>query len=351
MPLPNLPIKTGQMFMGAAIIMGLLTVGVFTSDQKKEKKPKTMKIETQSVVVPMVPVKEGQTLSTDDVTAVQWPKAYLPKGSTFADTYQVIGRIAKQDMYPGEPVYKEKVSGSDTNGGLPAIIPEGMRAVTVDVNEVKGVAGFVKPGDRVDVLTTFDVNDHESGETVRITRTVLQNALVLASAQTMVDDSRVNMETPEGVTRGSVQPVEEEKTDKKKDKDKDKDKKKEKSDADAQKERKAREKEKAAAEKKARLTSSVTLALLPVEAQRMALAEETGQIRLVLRPENDHVVSEVPGVDLNELLGRIAPARKPKRDGGTMPTAAAPPPSFSMPPVPRNSIEVIQGTEKTSVEY
>jgi pilus assembly protein CpaB len=346
MPFRNLPIKTGHLFLGLAAIMFFVTVSIF-SGKKAEAPHKVEMVPTIKVVVPLVPISEGKTLSYNDVTAVKWPKEYLPKHSTFGEVSDVVGRVAKQDLFPGEPIFTEKLSGSDTKGGLPAVIPQGLRAVSVAVTEVKGVAGFVKPGDRVDVLSTFEVDKEGTSDKLRTTRTVLQNVLVLASAQTMVDDNKYSMETPEGVTRGeatvSASPEEEPKKDKKR-----------KKDDDAEKEAKMREKEKDEAEKAARLVSTVTLALTPEQTETLALAEETGELRLALRPETDHGVNNVQGVNFDELLGSHGggnsgghamghfPAPPPMPAG---PAAPAPPPF-----VPGRQVEFIQGTDRTLLD-
>lgn len=341
MPMPNLPIKTGHVFIGMAIIMGVATVGIFSGGKHESPKIK-QKLETQDVVVPLVPINEGQTLSRNDITTVKWPSAYIPKGNVFEDPYKVIGRVAKQDLFPGEPIFIQKLSGSNTKGGLPAVIPAGMRAVTVSVTEVKGVAGFVKPGDRVDVISTFEVSK-EGSEPLKKTKTVLQDVLVLASAQNMVDDDQYNIDTPDGVMRGEAETSGPDDTKKP-----GKDKKKKDSDQDGEKRAKEREKARKDAEKAARLVSSVTLALTPEQTETMALAEETGDIRLALRPESDHAISDLSGVDTDKLMGRAQDFAPPRN------FAPAPPPP-KMPPMPApvlgTQVEFIQGNDKTMYNF
>lgn len=356
-----LPIKTGQMFIGLAVVMGLLTVGVMSGTGKKDR-PKVEKVPTQMVVVPKVPILEGKTITLEDVESVAWPKDYLPRGAAFSRTVEVQGRVAKQDLFPGEPIFQQKVSGSDTAGGMPALIPEGHRAVTLAVTEVKGVAGFVKPGDRVDVLTTFELED-DDGDNFRLTRTVLQNVLVLASAQTMVNDGRhANMETPPGVVRGeATESVEKEKESDKKNQKKGKEKQeKPKSAKELEKERKARQKEKLEAEKRARLVSSVTLAVTPEQSQILALAEESGDIRLALRPEQDHKLYQVNNYDSNQILGlppvtlSLTSKKEKNAPPPRMPMASPPPPDLpGGPSMVRygTSVELIQGTEKTNLDF
>ncbi len=342
MPMPNLPIKTGHVFIGLAVVMGVATIGIFSGG--KHDSPKTKeKVETQDVVVPLLQVNEGQTLSRNDITIVKWPSAYIPKGSVFEDPYKVVGRVALQNLFPGEPIFIQKVSGSDSKGGLPAIIPNGMRAVTISVTEVKGVAGFVKPGDRVDVLSTFEITQ-EGTQALKKTKTVLQDVLVLASAQNMVDDTQYDIDTPDGITRGDA--VTHNAADDKQDP---KEQQKKESAQDRDKRLKERQKAKKEAQKEARLVSSVTLALKPEEVETMALAEETGEIRLALRPDSDHAIATLEGEDSDKLMGRASMPAPPKNSGNF------PAPPSKMPPMPAptlgTQVEFIQGNDKTLYNF
>jgi Flp pilus assembly protein CpaB len=343
MPMPNLPIKTGHIFIGLAVVMGLATVGIFSSNKEDAPRKVVAEVETQNVVVPLVPINQGSTLSRNDVTVVKWPSAYLPKGKMFNDAFQLVGRVAKQDLFPGEPIFNQKVSGGDTHGGLTAIIPPGMRAITIAVTEVKGVAGFIKPGDRVDILTTFELQK-TGGQSARKTRTVLQDVLVLASAQTMVDDNKYSIDTPPGVTKGEATSSGATKT-----------KDDEAKDAQpavpaASSDQKAidREKEKTDAEKAARLVSSITLALSPEQTETMALAEESGSIRLSLRSDEDHALAKLDGVNSDQLLGHAPPPPMPKYT--PMPRVAPPPMPMPM-PMMGTQVEFIQGNDKTLYNF
>jgi|GEM_PF-6893876 len=360
MPMPNLPIKTGHVFIGLAVIMGLATVGLFNSGKPAEHVNKVeAQVETQDVVVPLSPINEGTTLTRNDVTVVKWPLAYIPKGYVFSDPNMLVGRVARQDLFPGEPIFKQKVSGSDTHGGLTALIPPGMRAVTVAVTEIKGVAGFVKPGDRVDVLTTFELDKTGGGQAARKTKTVLQDVLVLASAQTMVDDNKYKIDTPTGVTKGvatSTSGIAAAGAGGKSGDAKD-------GDAPAlpaasSSDQKAidRDKEKADAEKAARLVSSVTLALTPEQTETLALAEESGTIRLSLRGDEDHSIAKLAGANSEELLGNGSsmPSAMPKYTPPPMPpiSKAALPPPMPMPMAGFGAqVEFIQGSDKTLYNF
>jgi pilus assembly protein CpaB len=346
MPTPNLPIKTGHVFIGLAVVMGIATVGLFSGGKQAPKVKTEQKIETVEVVVPLVQVNQGQTLSLNDLTRVQWPAAFLPKGETFDQPYMVSGRVAKQTLFPGEPIFTQKVSGSNSAGGLTALIPKGKRAVTIAVSEIKGVAGFVKPGDHVDILSTFEI-EREGEDTLKKTTTVLQNVLVLASAQTMVKDDNYGIETPKGVEKGTAITASKEESAKDNGKTTKETAKAEKPE-DIEKRLKEKRKAQKEAAKEAKLVSSVTLAVSPDQVELLALAEESGELRLALRPESDNGISDLPGQNSDQLHGKPVftahqnPAPSPV---SAMPAAPMPPPFLGA------QVEFIQGDNKTLFNF
>jgi len=353
----NLPFKTGHLFLGVAVILGIITMMLFMNSGKPAKKEAAapQKISTQLVVVPTSPIIRGDVLSFDNVKAVSWPSDFLPKGATFNDPSLIVGRVSTQDLFPGEPIFAQKLASAE-NTGLPAMIPHGKRAVTVAVSEVIGVAGFIKPGDHIDVLGTFSYNVKGSdGDSLKRKRTVtvLQNVEVLASAQTMTEDKNVNMETPPGVVNGEVKQVKEEDKDSKKDKKKEK----EKSEKELEKERKDAEKEaekdRAEAESRAKTVSSITLALTPEQTQIITLAEESGDLRMVLRPNDDQNINAVAATLDQEIM-----FPNQKRASAPLPRSATP--VLKTPPAPAkfkfsggfgNSVEMIEGTNKSSISF
>jgi pilus assembly protein CpaB len=291
----------------------------------------------------------GNTITSEDIRVVPWPEKFLPKNAYFENPQDVVGRLVRSDITAGEPVFKEKLAGDKSSGGLPVLIPAGYRAVTVGVSEIKGVAGFVKPGDRVDVLGTFQDKGTDNEE-IRITKTVLQNVLVMASAQQMIREGDAQAEEPDFLKEeDTAGPDADAKKGKKK-----------RSDSEIEKARKERAKERKEQEKRAKSVSSVTLALTPEQAERMTLAEESGEIRLVLRAEGDAGVADSGGVTDRDLLttGSLP-------DGKQWPFKfAAPPPAPPMPKgpalavpdappikMPGRSVELLEGTEKTSVGF
>jgi len=134
---------------------------------------------TRTIVVAASPLRFGVPLSSSNLREVPWPEAALPEGS-FASARDLLSagkRIVLSPVEPNEPVLASKLTGPGQRATLSAVLHEGMKAVTVRVSDIEGVAGFVLPGDRVDVLLTrrFD----KTGTT----DVVLQNARVLAVDQ------------------------------------------------------------------------------------------------------------------------------------------------------------------------
>ena len=130
------------------------------------------------VVVAARDIQIGTRIGSGDVKIVRFSAAELP-GSVFSSTSKVVGRGAILPIAKGEFLLPSKLAAENSGSGLPSLIPPGMRAVSVRVNDVVAVAGFVIPGTRVDVLLT---GTPMSGKEP-VTTTVLENALVLAAGQ------------------------------------------------------------------------------------------------------------------------------------------------------------------------
>jgi pilus assembly protein CpaB len=141
-------------------------------------------VETAPVVVAALEIPFGQKIETMHLKTVTWPVENLPEG-TFQDIAAVEGRIASQRIYPGEPVMKSRAVEQFGGSTLSAVISPDKRAVTVRANDIIGVAGFLLPGNRVDVLAARIAD--RSNNKVK-TETVLQNLKVLAVDQTASPD-------------------------------------------------------------------------------------------------------------------------------------------------------------------
>jgi pilus assembly protein CpaB len=200
-----------------------------------------------SIVIAATDIALGAKIEDKDIKVVQLPASDLPPRH-FKQKSQVLGRGVVVPIARGEFVLPEKLAGENAGSGLPALIPPGMRAVSVRVNEVIGVAGFVVPGTRVDVLLTGNPAA-SSGEQ---TTTVLENVAVIASGQKL-----------ERSVTGEAQtaPV-------------------------------------------------ITLLVSPGDAQRLALAQSQGKIQLALRNPLDMKQQELDSVHEAALYrGAAAPAK------------------------------------------
>ena len=130
------------------------------------------------VVVAAKDISFGDRITTENIKLVGWPRDSVPEG-VFHDPAEVAGRVANQKLVAGEAILKTRASGQAGGSSLAALIEPTKRAVTVRVNDVIGVAGFLLPGNRVDVLASRSVDRGRSQ-----TRTLLQNVKVLAVDQT-----------------------------------------------------------------------------------------------------------------------------------------------------------------------
>jgi|CZLA01.1.fsa_nt_gi pilus assembly protein CpaB len=133
-----------------------------------------------AVVVAADDIQVGVKLADHDVRMVTIPQSAVPPGA-FSTTSKVLGRGAVLPMSSGEFILPGKLAAMNAGAGLPSMIPQGMRAVSVRVNDVVSVAGFVQPGTHVDVLATGNQGNGND----RQTTTVLENVLVLAVGKSL----------------------------------------------------------------------------------------------------------------------------------------------------------------------
>lgn len=162
-----------------AVLLGL-GAAVFAKNWMKSRieAVEAEKRQGVQVVVAAVDIAFGQRISADNVKTVGWPRDSIPDG-VFNDPAEVVGKIANQKVVAGEAILKSRAVGQAGGSSLAALIEPTKRAVTVRVNDVIGVAGFLLPGNRVDVLATREMERNRAQ-----TRTLLQNVKVLAVDQT-----------------------------------------------------------------------------------------------------------------------------------------------------------------------
>jgi pilus assembly protein CpaB len=131
--------------------------------------------ETVSVVVARKDMTFGTTLKDEHLQLVDFPKESVPVGS-YSNVDTVLGHTTKVFVVEGEPILASKLSA--IGGGLSVRVPTNMRAMSMNINDVTGVSGFVLPGDRVDVVVTVE---NVGGSNVAVTKTILQDLEVLAA--------------------------------------------------------------------------------------------------------------------------------------------------------------------------
>jgi pilus assembly protein CpaB len=179
--------------LGLALLLAGASVYLARSWLQNQVQPvvqvaKEPKVEMTKVVVAAGDLQFGNKLRREHLRVVDWPKAALPEGS-FKSIDEVISgkqgeeRVVLRPIAKNEPVLKSKVTGFGGRASLSTLISPGMRAATIRVNDVNGVAGFVLPGDRVDIMLTRDPTGGKSGPNNLITDILLQNMKVLGIDQ------------------------------------------------------------------------------------------------------------------------------------------------------------------------
>jgi pilus assembly protein CpaB len=141
--------------------------------------------EASEVVVATGRLALGARITDQDVRTVPWPEGAPLQGS-FSNLGEVVGRGVVVPLAPNEPVLEAKLAPIEAGVGLSSAIPEGMRAVSVKVNEVIGVAGFVLPGTHVDVIVTGSPGELRRMDTSKV---ILENVLVLTSGTNLEPDA------------------------------------------------------------------------------------------------------------------------------------------------------------------
>lgn len=237
------------LFLVAAVVAGAAAVFLVKVylDQVRRSSP-SAPVETVAVVVTSKDVPLGERLGPGDLALVRWPAAHAPAGS-FRRVEDVLGQAVRQPMVAGEPLVPSRLVSGEQGQGLASLLEPGRRAMAVKVDQVIGIAGFVQPGDRVDVIGTLQPDDETKqvlrSEAARMSKTILQDIRVLAVGEHLQTEGR--------------KPVK---------------------------------------------VQVVTLAVAPDEAERLALASQHGTIQLTMRARIDHAEVATAGVT---PLGLLAP--------------------------------------------
>jgi pilus assembly protein CpaB len=226
----------------------------------------------------------GTRLTKDHIKLVGWPSS-SPVAGSFASPDAIVGRGLIQPVRANEPLTETKLAPVEAGAGLPPSIPPGMRALSVRVNDVIGVAGFTTPGTRVDVLVTLN-----KGE-VSMSRAVVSNVQVL-TAGTLYDQEQ----SKDG---------------------------------------------------KAIPSTVVTLMVTPDDAERIVLAQSSGAIMLVLRNPLDIVPTDTKGVRLASLMGSPDAPPAIKKVGGQQRVVAQKAVVETPQPAPRYYVETIRAAKRS----
>jgi len=250
----------------------------------------------RKVVVALVDIHVGVKITPEMLRLIDWPASELPPGAT-SDEKVLVGRITRALVSVGEPVLDSHLAPVGATGGLSSIVSDGMRAMTVRVNDVVGVAGFALPGNFVDILVNTDDSARGGGGGQAISKIVLERILVLAVAQESSRDDN-----------------------------------------------------------KPKVVNAVTLELSPDQVEKLDLARSVGQLSLVLRNQVDPAPVNTSGATKASLLGLPEPA--PVAAAPAIPAAAskAPRAPASAPvraPAPKpaeDSVKVIKGMD-SSVQH
>jgi pilus assembly protein CpaB len=258
-------VRIFAVFLMAILAGGGLAYGTY--DYLQNVPVKTVSVPTRKVVVAGANLSLGRQLRREDLATLDWPAAAAPEGA-FEDPQAIVDRGLIVSVVKNEPILPAKLASKEAGAGLPPIIPPGKRAMSVRVNEVIGVAGYVLPGTRVDVVATANPSSRSEDITTKV---VLQNVEVLAAG------TRLEQDTPDG---------------------------------------------------KPMQVTVVTLLVTPDESERLTLASTEGKIQLALRNPLDTETPVTSGIKPGMLLGQVQArpyaVRRPAAPG--QPASIPPPP-------------------------
>lgn len=270
------------------LVLALTAGGVLafaTYNYVQNAPTKTVTMPTRPVVVAATDLDLGAELTREDVRMIDWPATAIPQGA-ISDPKEVIGRGLILPVIENEPILPMKLASKEAGAGLPPAIPPGLRAVSVRVNEVIGVAGYVTPGTRVDVVATVNPTTQHQDITSKV---ILTDVQVLAAGTKLEKTSDRDKPIPVTV---------------------------------------------------------VTLLVDPEEAERLTLASNEGKIQLALRNPLDKERPSTRGVRPALLLGTAPPVRvvSTRRVQGA-PAAAAPeaPPTVEIIRGDKRAHEIVRG--------
>jgi pilus assembly protein CpaB len=268
----------------AILAGGGLAYGTYNVINNNQPAPASA-MPTQGVVVAKGDLALGTALSADDLIVMNFPKGQAPEGA-FEKPADIVGRGVISPMVRNEIVLPAKLASKEAGVGLPPVIPDGMRALSVRVNEVIGVAGYVLPGARVDVLATASPTDAHADMTTKV---------ILSNVQVVTAGTRLEQDQEKG---------------------------------------------------KPMQVTVVTLLVFPEQAERLALASTEGKIQLALRNPLDQGAPETPGIRPGTLLGLVKAAPVKMASAGPRKPGVPVTQQAVAPALP--TVEIIRGDKRTA---
>ena len=250
-------------------------------------------VATQSIVVAAQEIPVGGTIISQQVKMLNWPKAAIPAGQTFSSAEQVIGRTAIDRYTAGEPIVESKLVPKEGQSGILTYkIPEGHRAMTVAVDQVSGVAGFISPGNKVDVVLTTTTPG--TGQQLPVSKIVLQDVPVLATGQVISQEKK------------DEKPV---------------------------------------------VVPTVTMDVTPEDAEKLAIASTQGRLQLVLRRVGDKEVAKTTGATVKKVMAGASEAQ-PKVVAKTKKIVKSQTAEREKKPEKMQAtIEILRGSQKTEKTF
>ena len=288
---------TRRLAITIAVLCGLLAAlltYIYLSGLQRQ--PEKSAVPMVQVIVPVDTINKDALLTTQMVETRIVPQDQAPADAV-RDMNKIRGNIALEELPAGQPIIRKQIGEHNGLLGLAYVVPSGMRAVTVALDPIIGVAGFLKPGDRVDVVVPFKIADEV------ITRPVLQNVQLLALGETTI------------VSRERAAGEEEE------------------------------------AEPKAETQPNATLAVTPKDTQRLIISDTQGNIRLVLRRRGETEYQALQPTDLYSITGiefkreEVEEEHPPSELAQPVPTEGIVTPAGP----PKPTVEVIRGSQREIV--
>lgn len=273
-------VRAFVVFVLAITAGGALAFGTYNYVQRQPAH--TVSMATKPVVIAAADLAIGAELRREDLKLIEWPAGAMPEGA-FGKPEEIVGRGVIAPVVQNEAVLASMLASKEAGAGLPPVIPTGLRAVSVRVNEVIGVAGYVTPGTRVDVVVTVNPTNQQGEVTSKV---VLNNVQVLAAGTRLEKDG--DKSKPNTVT-------------------------------------------------------VVTLLVDPEQAERLTLASTEGKIQLALRNPLDNGVPVTRGIRPAALLGMVPPQRPAMVVRGAK-AVLAPAPVIQASSEP--TIEIIRGDKR-----